>query len=383
MPNDIPLRISRRSLLGAGLCLGGISMGCRTKAKPFPGFAVVVTGDSSSVALVDLAAFTLAGKIAFDGPISQVLYDADSRTLFAISGATGTVFAYDWATRRHRGQVRLGNRVAEARFDPMQPVIWVAVEDRPSLVRVERQDLRANHRVELPAVPVSFDVAPWETRLAASLQGDGLRGGGLAVVNDPGLRSATLLREGEQFGLVRSRSDGRQFLAANHTMQGLSIVRASDAVPVVDLEVAMEATHFCFKPDGGQLFVTDGKSGGVTIVYPYTTEVDRAVLAGKSPGAMAASSNPPYLLVANRESSDVTILDLDSGKLVAVVPVGAAPVFLAITPDNQYALALNQDSGDMAVIRLTAVRSQRNKTAPLFTMVPVGEAPQSLAVIPS
>jgi YVTN family beta-propeller protein len=330
------------------------------------------------VALVDLAAFTLAGKIAFDGPISQVLYDADSRTLFAISGATGTVFAYDWASRRHRGQVRLGNRVAEAQFDPMQPVIWVGVEDRPSLVQVARQDLRENHRVELPAVPVSFDVAPWETRLAASLQG-----GGLAVVNDPGLSRATLLREGEQFGLVRFRSDGRQFLAANHTMQGLSIVRASDAVPVVDLEVAMEATHFCFKPDGGQLFVTDGKSGGVTIVYPYTTEVDRAVLAGKSPGAMAASSNPPYLLVANRESSDVTILDLDSGKLVAVVPVGAAPVFLAITPDNQYALALNQDSGDMAVIRLTAVRSQRNKTAPLFTMVPVGEAPRSLAVIPS
>lgn len=119
------------------------------------------------------------------------------------------------------------------------------------------------------------------------------------------------------------------------------------------------------------------------MIYPYTTEVDRAVLAGKSPGAMAASANPPYLLVANRESSDITILDLDSGKLVAVVPVGAAPGFIAITPDNQYALALNKASGDMAVIRLGAVRSRRNKTAPLFTMIPVGEAPLSLAVLPA
>ncbi|MCZ2156970.1 MAG: hypothetical protein LC114_24255, partial [Bryobacterales bacterium] len=105
--------------------------------------------------------------------------------------------------------------------------------------------------------------------------------------------------------------------------------------------------------------------------------------AGKSPGAMAASARPPYLLVANRESSDVTILDLDSGKLVAIVPVGTAPGYIGITPDNQYALVLNETSGDMAVIRLTAVRSQRNKTAPLFTMIPVGEAPRSLAVIPA
>ena len=66
-----------------------------------------------------------------------------------------------------------------------------------------------------------------------------------------------------------------------------------------------------------------------------------------------------------------------------MVPVGAAPSYLAVTPDNQYALALNQQSGDMAVIRLTAVRIRRNKTAPLFTMVPVGESPESMAIIPA
>jgi YVTN family beta-propeller protein len=378
MPNPSCHSVSRRSLLGAAFLGAGAAAGCRSKAKPFPGFAVVVTGDSTHLSAVDLAAFTLEGKIAFDAPISQVLFHPESRTLYAVSGSTGSLFEYNWASRRHARTVRLGNRLLDARFDPMHPVIWVAVSEEPALVRVSRENLTETGRIALPAAPLSFDVANWETRLTASLDG-----GGLAVAQGPDSREAKRIRESEQFGLVRFRSDGRQFLAANHTAQSLSIIRAADALSIVDLELAIEATHFCFKPDGGQLFVTDGKSGGVTIVYPYTTEVDRAVLAGKSPGAMAACSNPPYLLVANRESSDVTILDLDSGKLVAVVPVGAAPAFLAVTPDNQYALALNHDSGDMAVIRLTAVKSQRNKTAPLFTMVPVGEAPKSLAVIPA
>jgi YVTN family beta-propeller protein len=378
MPNQSCHSVSRRFLFGAAILGAAFAAGCRSKAKPFPGYAVIVNGDSTAVAVVDLAGFTLEGKIPFDAPVSKVLFHPESRTLYAVSGSTGTLFEYNWATRRHSRAVRIGNSVLDARFDPMHPVIWAAVSDEPALVKISQRELRETGRIALPAAPVSFDVANWETRLAASLAG-----GGLAIAQEQQFGKAVRIRENEQFGIVRFRSDGRQFLAANRSAQSLSIVRAEDARSIVDLEIAMEATHFCFKPDGGQLFVTDGKSGGVTIVYPYTTEVDRAVLAGKSPGAMAACGNPPYLLVANRESSDVTILDLDSGKLVAVVPVGAAPAFLAITPDNQYALALNHDSGDMAVIRLTAVKSQRNKTAPLFTMVPVGEAPKSLAVIPA
>ncbi|MDZ7638897.1 MAG: hypothetical protein U5J83_11740 [Bryobacterales bacterium] len=378
MPSFPFTSISRRALLqGAGAATGAL-LGCRTKAKPFPGFAAVVKGNSPTVALVDLAGFALTDKIEFDAPVSQVLYAAQSRLLYAASASTGMIFEYDWAARRHTRSVRVGETLVEARFDPMEPLLWASVGTPASLVRIPLQQFLVHSRILLPSAPASFDVANWETRLAASLAG-----GGLAVVNDPNRNRATILREAEQFGLVRFRSDGRQFLAANHSDRSITVIRAVDAHAVVDLPIAMEARNFCFKPDGGQLFVTDGESGGVTMIYPYTTEVDRAVLAGKSPGAMAACANPPYLLVANRESSDVTILDLITGKLVAIVPVGAAPAFIAITPDSQYALALNAESGDMAVIRLSAVRSRRNKTAPLFTMVPVGEAPMSLAVIPA
>ena len=66
--------------------------------------------------------------------------------------------------------------------------------------------------------------------------------------------------------------------------------------------------------------------------------------------------------------------------MVGAVPVGKEPAFVTITPDGQYALVLNRASGDMGVIRVKAVVRNRGKSAPLFTMIPVGSRPVAAAV---
>jgi YVTN family beta-propeller protein len=125
----------------------------------------------------------------------------------------------------------------------------------------------------------------------------------------------------------------------------------------------------------------------VVIVFPFTTEIWQTVLAGRAPGAMAVTDSPSFLLVANPETNSVTVLDVDSQKLVALVEVGQRPGQILLTPDQQYALVLNEGSGDMAVIRTYSLRSpqlasrSRFKSAPLFTMIPVGEKPVSAAVV--
>jgi hypothetical protein len=349
---------------------------CRKEAKLFAGHALVVLGQSRFVSLVDLAAFALVTKVEFPAVVTQLVRHPQHNAVYALSPEEGQVFEYDFARRGITRRLRLPGPALEMRADPNGPSVWISLTEPKSLVEVSLETLQVTRRAPLPGLPLSMDISPYRTHLAACLEG-----GGVAIVTERDHDSVRTLRVNERFGLVRFRSDGRQLLAANHSGRCLSVFRGADAQPVVDLPVAMEARHFCFKPDGGQLFVTDGVGDGVAIVYPYTTEVDRAVLAGKSPGSMAACSALPYLLVANRLSSDLTILDMITGRLVAVVPVGNAPGYVAVTPDQQYALVLNEGSGDMAVIRLAAVRSRRNKTAPLFTMVPVGESPQSMVVL--
>jgi hypothetical protein len=71
--------------------------------------------------------------------------------------------------------------------------------------------------------------------------------------------------------------------------------------------------------------------------------------------------------------------------VLARIAVGQEPEDVIVTPDNQWALVLNRGSGDMAVIRIPAINAWGNlnvraRTAPLFTMIPVGLRPVSAAV---
>jgi len=95
---------------------------------------------------------------------------------------------------------------------------------------------------------------------------------------------------------------------------------------------------------------------------------------------MAICLKPKYLFVANPEFGEVTVLEVDTGNVIAAISVGQEPSFITFTPDKQYALLLNHRSGDLAVIRISAITRNRSKTAPLFTMIPVGSGPVSAAV---
>jgi YVTN family beta-propeller protein len=158
---------------------------------------------------------------------------------------------------------------------------------------------------------------------------------------------------------------------------------------MVNLPLAVRPDHLCFKPDGGELYVTGEGMDAVVVVEPfYTPQVGKTVLAGHNPGAMAASgiSDAGYLFVANPKSGDVSILDIVTKNVVAVTPVGTEPSYITITPDDQYALVLNQASGDMAVIRIpnvtrTVEEQRRWKKGALFMLIPVGSRPVSAAIV--
>jgi DNA-binding beta-propeller fold protein YncE len=75
------------------------------------------------------------------------------------------------------------------------------------------------------------------------------------------------------------------------------------------------------------------------------------------------------------------VLEVDTRTVLAAVQVGQQPCYVTFTPDNQYALVVNRRSGDLAVIRLRAIKQSRARTAPLFTMIPVGTEPVSAAVV--
>jgi YVTN family beta-propeller protein len=280
------------------------------------------------------------------------------------------------------GKLQVAGGAIGMRLSPDENALYVLCREPRRLVALTLDPMRVDWVLPLSEDPHEFDVSSEGTLLAVSHR----EARAITFVDLVRHRAFPLIAATGEIGLVRFQYS-RQLIAANLSERMLSIYNTASRRLIVNLPLAVRPDNLCFNADGGQLFVTGESMDAVVVVYPsYTPEIGETVLAGRSPGAMAASSSPGYLFVANPSSSDVSILDIETRRVVAVTPVGSEPSYITITPDNQYALVLNQASGDMAVIRIPnvtrAVNEQRRwKKGPLFMLIPVGSKPVSAAVL--
>lgn len=365
--------IDRRSF---AMLVAATASACRRrKAERFPGYAFVANSGGAAVAVVDLSAFAVVRHIRLDGGPVALAADSRRAAVYALVPETGSVHEIDAGGLALRRRLRLPEQLLSMRLAPSSSLLWLAAGRPPRLVGIAAESFQVVRRIDLPAAPLDFDIAPEAAQAAVSLGAHGL-----ALIELSGAGKLRLLRPCASCGPVRYRSDGRLVLAGDVEDRLLAVLDAEEGGIVVKLPLALAPTHFCFKDDGGQLFITGSGMDAVVTVYPYRTEVGSTTLAGHAPGFLAVSSEPDYLFAANPESGDVTVIDIESQRVVAVVTVGKEPGFITVTPDNEYALVLNRASGDMAVIRIATLSGRRRRFAPLFTMIPVGSRPVAAVV---
>ncbi|MBV9503423.1 MAG: beta-propeller fold lactonase family protein, partial [Acidobacteriia bacterium] len=256
---------------------------------------------------------------------------------------------------------------------PSGDALWALYRDPPALIEIPFDSFQPRRRIRLPSPPDDFDLDSKHAAIASSRTGSVI----IASLEHAAIERSA--RAGPAPFLVRFQQQGAQLAAASPSDRSVSMIEAASGKLMVRLPMPIEPSHFCLYGDGGQLFVTGQGQDVVVIIDPYRTQIAETILAGRRPGAMAVAG--AYLLVTNPETNSVTVLDVENRKLAAVVQVGEEPRTILITPDQQYALVLNEKSGDVAVIRIASLAGRRYKSAPLFTLVPVGQEPVSAAVV--
>lgn len=347
------------------------------RATAFPGHAFVAVQGENSVAVVDLTRFSVARQIRLESMPSQVVADRGRHAVYVMAERPGAIYEVDPAALKIKRKLALPGTPISMRPAPGGDFLYALSRSPNLLVRVQLDNLRIASQIKLPGAPDSFD-----------LSGDGV----LAAATFPEIQSVAVIElatnaiarvrsSGPDTRAVLFRFDGRQILIANRSERMLTIIDVRTGDMIVRLPLPVEPQYHCVKADGGQIFITGAGMDAIVVVHPYWTEVAETRLAGKAPGAMAISQNPELLFAANPQSSAVTVLEVETRDVLAAVNVGQEPCHITFTPDNQYALVLNRKSGDMAVIRVPSIKQSRAKTAPLFTMIPVGARPVSAGVI--
>lgn len=364
---------------------GGASLvGCaKKKSTGLNAFAFVANSEGKALAAVDLSAFVVArhiplGSSSADEQPTAVLAPASHPSVFALTPQTGSLHSVSVEQLKYQRALRLGQTALKMlpSFDGSS--IFVLLRSPRKLVRVALDRFAVDWEMPLPGDPVDFDLADYHD---GDLVVVSFLDGSAAMLSVGGKKVLRRLNLDSELGAIRFQSDGKALLVADKGKRALQVYESVGARRVAELPLAVRPDHLCFSADGGQLFVTGEGADAVCVVYHYHTPyVAETVLAGHGPAAMATSRTPGYLFVANPSAGDVSIFNVRDRKMMAVVGVGAEPGYITVTPDSQYALVLNRKSGDMAVLRVGGIQRNRQKSAGLFTMIPVGSAPVSAAV---
>ena len=367
------MKFSRRQLF-----VLAAAAGCRKRGSGFTGYALVAATGSKSVAIVDLMSFSRKGSIPLPfEPASLVAHpDPAAKKAYAVMSGHATIAEVSPLSASLLRRITLPARPRAVRISGNR-IYWIA-EDRNWLGIVDLKEWKNLPPVQLSAPAIDLDVSHRRGMAAVTLQS-----GSVQLIPAAGGRAETPIAIALDLGSLLFRSDGNALLIAEPKANALSALDIDSRSIMVRMKLALQPERLWMKGDGGQLFITGAGVDGVTIVYPYRTEVAQTFLSGRRPGEMADSAAPDYLFVSNPEAGSVTVFSIDTQKVVAVTGVGAQPGPIAITPDQQYALVLNRGSGDLAVIRIAAITPGREKRAPLFTMIAVGSHPCGMVVMDS
>lgn len=351
----------------------------RKKESGIRAFAFVANAGGKAIAAVDLSAFAVARHVPLDDQPTAVIAPPSNPSVFTLTPASGSLHSISVEQLKYQRSLRLGQTALKMLSTDDGSAIYVLLRSPRKLVRVDVEKFAVNWEMPLPADPLDFDLAPYHRDDLAAIS---FADGSFAMLTPSKRQLHKPVALNTEMGAIRFQSNGEALIIADKGARSLQIYDSTLEKRITELPLAVRPDNLCFSFDGGQLFVTGEGADAVCVVYHYhTPHVAETVLAGRGPGAMAASDAPAsYLFVANPSSGDVSILNVRDRKMMAVVGVGAEPGYITVTPDNMFALVLNRKSGDMAVLRVGGIQRNRQKSAGLFTMIPVGSSPVSAAI---
>ncbi len=126
---------------------------------------------------------------------------------------------------------------------------------------------------------------------------------------------------------------------------------------------------------GGDLVVVGTGDDQLVVIDPATGRVDRRIVVGLQPAAVAVAPGGSNAVVADSGSGQLTEVDLRTGRVTRSVPVGSVPDAVAVGgPKSSLAVVADEGQGTVVVVRLHPMHPG--------PAIPVGSEPVAVAIAP-
>ncbi len=399
MPTTLRISLARSTAAVCALLLG--LSGCHKSGFPdvpdgYREFAYISNGGSNTVTVLDLVYLrqdrTLQVGVnptaAVANPVRNEIYVANTQSgTVSVIDAENNRIAVTMSVHRlpsfiaidpsgHRAYVTNSgsNSVSVLDLDRRREIAVAGTGEQPGVARIspDGHSLVITNRGS-GSVSV-FDIHPYDATATSELP-PRLRA---AFPGCPGAADAVILPDSSKAFVVCSAAN--QVMAVRLAATAGSWPAKQNPSLMTDrmlalLDVGKTPVQLALKPDGGEIFVSNSGSDSISEIATTTNEVGGTYIIGGRPVA-GVISRDNTLWVANFGADSIALYSIDDGRVLPIgVHTGSAPDALAFSEDEHLLLAADAHSGDVAVIRTGGQGGPA-----LFTMLPAGVSPNSIAI---
>src|SRR5258708_6874546 len=163
---------------------------------------------------------------------------------------------------------------------------------------------------------------------------------------------------------------------------------------VIILSVIPSPSQKSADPSHFRIYVTNERSGDLTVIDSSTLQVIATVPLGKRPRGIHASQNHRFLYIAlsgsplagpgvdesklppaDKSADGIGVFDVQRNKLVRIIQSGSDPENFDLTKDGRTIIVSNEDDGKASFVDVA--------TGKVVKSVPVGEEPEGVKLSPN
>jgi YVTN family beta-propeller protein len=346
-------------------------------------YAYVSNGKSNSVSVVDVQTFKRLKDIAVGESPTGAAVNPVKREAYVVNSGSGSASVIDCERNEVVATIATGKSpyFIDVSADGKRGLVANSGDDTVSVIDLDARKVTATIHVGKSPGLVRGD-EQMGVAIAAERNGNSI-----SVIDLHSMRVRTLSMHvcDQPTDVVLLPSGTKAFVGCSGSNQvavvgfgsGSSSNGAGKDALLTLLPVGKAPVHLAMKPDTGEIFVSNFDAGTISEIATGTNEVGGTYYIGKQPSQGLVSRDNTLLYISNFGSDNVAVYSVVNGKVIGTVDVGRRPDALALSQNGNFLLVADSASNDVAIVR-TRVGADGRPT--LFTFVPVGMQPNSIAI---
>lgn len=296
---------------------------------------------------------------------------AQAQRAYVTNSGSASVSLFDTATNSPLGEIPVGAGPADIAITPDDSRAYVAnaEDDTVSVISIAGNSVIAT--IPVGNEPKGLGVTPDGSRVyVANTQDDSVS----AIATATNAVMAPPILVGDKPEGIAITPEGLRALVAQRGGD-IAVIELATGSILGEVLDALGPSKLAVTPDGSRGFAVNKNSNSVTIFSLVTgMALGVPILVGANPSGMGISPNGPAYASSGSDNTVSAIDPVNHSKIGPPIPGFAGPAGIASTADGATAYVANSAASSVSVIDAAS--------ASVVGQIPVGSAPQGIAIVP-